>query len=131
MVCIYCFFVGISIIVIYYVVRNVWCSEIRSRTYRDCSLFFGIATPVLFEHQVGIEIHENALVKVVKYTMAFVFVFFCIFYGYVYIKDFRGEVLTDEELASCKFLIYSFGGGSFILTGISQFVGGYYDEECK
>ena len=41
--------------------------------------------------------------------------FFCIFYGYVYIKDFRGEVLTDEELASCKFLIYSFGGGSFIL----------------
>lgn len=63
--------------------------------------------------------------------MAFVFVFFCIFYGYVYIKDFRGEVLTDEELASCKFLIYSFGGGSFILTGISQFVGGYYDEECK
>ena len=83
------FFVGISIIVIYYVVRNVWCSEIRRRTYRDCSLFFGIATPVLFEHQVGIEIHENALVKVVKYTMAFVFVFFCIFYGYVYIKDFR------------------------------------------
>lgn len=95
------------------------------------AFFFGIATPVLFEHQVGIEIHENALVKVVKYTMAFVFVFFCIFYGYVYIKDFRGEVLTDEELDSCKFLIYSFGGGSFILTGISQFVGGYYAEECK
>lgn len=37
MVCIYRFFVWISII-IYYVMCNVWCSEGR-RAYRDCSLF--------------------------------------------------------------------------------------------
>ena len=95
------------------------------------AFFFGIATPVLFEHQVGIKVQDNVLAKIVKYAMAVVFVFFCMFYGYVYIKDFRGEKLTTEELASCRFLILSFGSGSFILTGISQFVGGYYSEECK
>lgn len=92
------------------------------------AFFFGVTTPVLFEHQMGIDLKDNALLRAVKYIVIFSFVFFCMFYGYIYIKNFKGEALTSKELDSCMFLILAFGSGSFLLTGVSQFCGGYYAE---
>lgn len=92
------------------------------------AFFFGITTPILFEHQMGIHLKDDAILKAVKFIIIFSFVFFCMFYGYIYIKDFRGEELTAREWNSCLFMILSFGGGSFVLAGVSQFFGGYYAE---
>lgn len=92
------------------------------------AFFFGITTPILFEHQMGIDLKNNTLLKTVKFIVVFSFIFFCMLYGYIYIKNFRGEELTLGEWNSCLFMIVSFGSGSFLLAGVAQFCGGYYAE---
>lgn len=92
------------------------------------AFFFGITTPILFERQMGVALKENHVLTAVKIIIVFSFIFFCLFYGHIYIKDFRGEMITKSDFSTYVFIVCTFGGGCFILAGISQFFGGYYAE---
>ena len=93
------------------------------------AFFFGIVTPVIFDQQINIGLYNNELFKGIKFIIVFSFIIFCMFYGGIYMMDFRKEVMTIEQLASSKFVVSCFGIGCFVLTGIAHFCGGYYAEQ--
>lgn len=93
------------------------------------AFFFGVTVPVVFDRGHKNVRAENVLSRLSDFFGMLAFVLLCLYYGYIYIKIFRGGVLTDEERNAYQAIILFFGGICVIMTGGSRFVRGMQGDD--
>ena len=64
------------------------------------ALFFGITAPVVLDQEQRLDYKNNLLNQWSRFFCSLLFVFLCLYYGYIYIRLFHGGVLTEEEIGA-------------------------------
>ena len=92
------------------------------------ALFFGITAPVVLDQEQKLDYKNNLLNEWARFFCSLLFVFLCLYYGYIYIRLFHGGVLSEEEIGAYNTIVWFLGIICCILVAGSRFVEGFVDD---
>ena len=92
------------------------------------ALFFGITAPVVLDQEQKLDYKNNLLNQWARFFCSLLFVFLCLYYGYIYIRLFHGGVLSEEEIGAYNTIVWFLGIICCILVAGSRFVEGFVDD---